>query len=67
MPAPKIQQKPSGLPAQKRNPKNQSIKKVARANPAKNAKAATAMVVVHIALADAVLQRPPYTYQSQSN
>ncbi|AZI41002.1 hypothetical protein EIB74_14005 [Epilithonimonas vandammei] len=64
MPVPKIQQRPNSLPAQKRNPKNQNIKKVTRA---KNAKAATAMVVVHIALADAVLQRPPYTYQSQSN
>jgi len=56
MPAPKIQQRPSGLPAQKRNPKNQSIKKVARANPVKNAKVATAVAVVNITLASAGLQ-----------
>jgi hypothetical protein len=30
---PKNQHKPSSLPAQKKNPKNQNIKKVARANP----------------------------------
>ena len=55
----KIQRKPSGLPAQRRSLKNQSIKMVAKANPVKNAKVATAMVVVHIALADVVLQPLP--------
>jgi len=67
MPVPKIQQRPSGLPAQRKNPKNRSIKKVARTNPVKNAKMATAMAVVHIVLADAVLLQFLYTYQSQSN
>ena len=67
MPVPKIQQRPSGLPAQKRSPKNQTIKKVARANPVKNAKVTNAGAVVHTALAGAVLQQPLYTYQSQSN
>jgi len=38
MPVPKIQQRPNSLPAQKRNPKNQNIKKVARANPVKKCK-----------------------------
>ena len=58
MPVPKIRQRPSG-PAQKRNPKNQNIKKVARANPVKNAKVTNAGAVVHTALAGAVLQPLP--------
>jgi hypothetical protein len=45
--------------AQKRNPKNQNIKKVARANPAKNAKVTNAGAAVHTALAGAVLQPLP--------
>ena len=59
MPVPKIQQRPNSLPAQKRNPKNQNIKKVARANPAKNAKVTNAGAVVPTALAGAVLQPLP--------
>ena len=58
MPVPKIRQRPSG-PAQKRNPKNQNIKKVARANPVKNAKVTNAGAVVPTALAGAVLQPLP--------
>jgi len=58
MPVPKIRQRPSG-PAQKRNPKNQNIKKVARANPAKNAKVTNAGAAVHTTLAGAVLQPLP--------
>ncbi len=59
MPVPKIQQRPNSLPAQKRNPKNQNIKKVARANPAKNAKVTNAGAAVHTTLAGAVLQPLP--------
>ncbi len=51
----------------KEKSKKSEHKKGCKDKSCKNAKAATAMVVVHIALADAVLQRPPYTYQSQSN
>jgi hypothetical protein len=56
---PKNQHKPSSLPAQKKNPKNQNIKKVARANPVKNAKVTNAGAAVHTALAGAVLQPLP--------
>jgi hypothetical protein len=59
MPVPKIQQRPSSLPAQRRNPKNQNIKKVARANPVKNVKVTNAGAAVHTALAGAVLQPLP--------
>jgi len=59
MPVPKIQQRPSSLSAQRRNPKNQNIKKVARANPVKNVKVTNAGAVVPIALAGAVLQPLP--------
>ncbi|WP_120181833.1 hypothetical protein [Pelobium manganitolerans] len=54
---PKNQHKPSSLPAQKINPKNQNTA-VARVNPAKNAKIATvAGVIVNIALAGALPQQ----------
>jgi len=59
MPVPKIQQRPSSLSAQRRNPKNQNIKKVARANPVKNAKVTNAGALVPTALAGAVLQPLP--------
>ncbi|CAA7193959.1 hypothetical protein [Chryseobacterium potabilaquae] len=67
MPVPKIQQRPNGLPAQKRSPKNQNTKKVVRTNPVKNAKVTTAGAVAHMGLAGAVLQQLRYTYQPQSN
>ena len=59
MPIPKIQQRPSSLSAQRRNPKNQNITKVARANPVTNAKVTNAGAVVPTALAGAVLQPLP--------
>jgi hypothetical protein len=43
----------------KEKSKNQNIKKVARANPVKNAKVTNAGAVVHTALAGAVLQPLP--------
>ena len=59
MPVQKNQQKPSNLPAQMRNPKNQSIKKAAKTNPVKNAKVTIVGAVVHTALAGAVHQQLP--------
>ena len=56
MPVPKIQQRPSRLPAQKSNPKDQNIKAVARTSPVKNARmVTTAMAIASTVLVDVAL------------